>query len=536
MPRRARRRGRRTWSQRLLLTFNVLLAFACLAAAGSFHLARTKAEQVPVYDIEAVARVRNDDTAVRNILLVGTDSSEGVDPDNPILKGRGGEHLADTIMILRVDPVAKNAAILSIPRDTWVPVAPTWGTTKINSALGRTNGQSQLIATIRHNFGISIDNYFEVNLQGFMSVFGVLGNLTVYNTIPVRDHKTGLNLTTLGCVALTPDQALAYARSRYLEWQDEDGDWHSDYSSDYGRITRQQDLLKQAANAAIRKGIHNPVTAYRLVNSAIGSFATDDTVNVDFVLNLIDTFREFPISELKTHRLPTRSVNQSWEEVLWDEALPLLTWFQGLRAPGAVEPGDVIVTLPESNDSTLELAAALDEVGFDAAPVADRGLAGSARVRRTTIRYGDGGAEAAQLLAAHLAVEPTDIEFVHEEDLPGRRVELIPGDDLTLRPEPLAISQVAAAAEFHTPTTTEPDLDDLPETAVTPGGVPTTVDGNATDGDGSATDPVVTSTTLPPDSGDATGDSPSSLSGRPSDDEKVGILPLDAAKAATCPG
>lgn len=515
----------------------MVLALACVAAAGSFNLARAKAEQIPVYNIESAARPKLDELSVRNILLVGTDNSSGLDEDNPILKGRGGEHLADTIMILRVDPVAKQAALLSIPRDTWVPVAPNWGTTKINGALSRTDGQSQLISTIRHNFGISIDNYIEVNLAGFMSVFDVLGGITVYNTMPIKDGKTGLDISTVGCYELSPQMALAYARTRDMKYQNDKGRWQTDTSSDYGRIARQQDLLKQAANAAINKGIHNPVTAYKLVDSTIGSFATDGTINADFILQLISTFREFPIDQLKTHRLPTVSVNRSYENVLWDDALPLLTWFQGLKAPGSVDPTDVIVTMPESHAQTEDFAAELDAVGFDAALVSDKGIGGSTRVKRTTIRYGNGGAEAAQLLGAHLDIDADDIDFVHDEDLPGRRVELIPSnEELRLRDQPLGIDEIASAAKFVAPSTTTPNIEELATTTTAPG------DDSATDGtettvrDGSIDGTDRTTTTTSTDSPDASGQSPSNLTEEPSPAEQVGIIPFDAAAAALCAG
>ncbi len=516
----------------------MVLVLACIAAAGSFNLARTKAEQIPVYNIESAARPQLDDLSVRNILLVGTDNSDGVDPDNPILKGRGGEHLADTIMILRVDPVAKEAAILSIPRDTWVPVAPNWGTTKINGALSRTDGQSQLISTIRHNFGISIDNYIEVNLQGFMSVFDVLGGITVYNTMPIKDGKTGLDISTVGCYHLSPTMALAYARTRELHYQDDKGKWRTDSSSDYGRIARQQDLLKQAANAAINKGVHNPVTAYKLVDSTLGSFATDATINADFILQLISTFREFPIDQLKTHRLPTVSVNRSYENVLWDEALPLLTWFQGLKAPGAVEPNDVVVTMPESNAQAEEFAGALDAAGFDAALVSDKGLSGPTRVKQTTIRYGDGGAEAAQLLAAHLDIEADDIDFVHDDELPGRRVELLPSSaELRLREQPVSIESIASSAKFVAPSTTTPDLNDLATTTTSPNETDSASETTDTTGRGGTVDGAErTTTTTPTNSPDASGRSPSSLTEEPPLTESVGIIPFDAAAAAMCAG
>jgi hypothetical protein len=54
----------------------------------------------------------------RNILLVGTDSAVGLDPDDPAANRdrSAGIGLADTIMIVRLDPALAKATIMSLPR------------------------------------------------------------------------------------------------------------------------------------------------------------------------------------------------------------------------------------------------------------------------------------------------------------------------------------------------------------------------------------------------------------------------------------
>ncbi|MCB1283503.1 MAG: LCP family protein [Microthrixaceae bacterium] len=529
MGNRRRRRGRRSWGQRLLIAFNSLLALACLAAAGAFHVARAKAAEVPVYHIDSIANARISDTEVRNILMVGTDDSSGLDDDDPTKKGRGSEHLADTIMILRVDPVAKTAAILSIPRDTWVPVAPNWSSTKINGALNRTEGPKQLIATIRHSFGISIDNYVEVDLGGFKEVYRALGGIRVYNKYPIKDPKTSLWLPETGCITLDPEQALAYARTRDLWWQDSDtytkgGKWKHDTTVDYGRIARQQDLIKQTAQSAIERGIRNPITAYKLVNAAIGSVTTDDTINADWVVDLIQTFREFPVDQLATHRLPTSSTNKggaSAESVQWDEAADLLRFFRGVPAEGEVRASDVIVSVPDSFEAADGLVSALDGAGFDATAESAKAFNGSTTAKKDTIRYGADGAEAAAVLAAHLDLDPArEIEFVLDEDLPGRRLEFIPrlNSEPSLRPEPLPTDMVRQAAEIVVPTTTTTTTTMRTSQA---GNHPSTTDASATTT--SVAETVVGNTTTT-----------SSLDQDESEPATVGMIPFDAAMAASC--
>ena len=60
----------------------------------------------------------------RNILLVGTDSAVGLDPDAPAANRdrSAGIGLADTIMIVRLDPALAKATIMSLPRDLYVTI------------------------------------------------------------------------------------------------------------------------------------------------------------------------------------------------------------------------------------------------------------------------------------------------------------------------------------------------------------------------------------------------------------------------------
>src|SRR3990167_6778430 len=57
---------------------------------------------------------------------------------NILLLGRAGEHytgrnLTDTVMIMSIDTASKKAALLSLPRDLYVPIPDTTLSIKINS-------------------------------------------------------------------------------------------------------------------------------------------------------------------------------------------------------------------------------------------------------------------------------------------------------------------------------------------------------------------------------------------------------------------
>jgi len=529
---RRRRRGHRSWPQRLLILVNSLLVVACLAAAGVFNLIRTKASQLPVVDIGAEIRQRPDLTGPRNFLLVGTDSSDTLAKGDPVKKGRGsGEHLADVIMILRVDPSTKEASLLSIPRDTWVPVAPTWSKTKINAAFGGNDGSNDLIATIKHNFGISIDNLVQVDFGGFRDLVKVLGGVPTYNAHPIRDPATGLYLPLTGCIVVDPNQALAYARSRHLEYQagdtyDRKAKWIKDGTGDLGRITRQQDFIRQAAQRAINEGIRNPTTALGLVNAGIDSVKTDQDLNAGQIVDLIGTFRDFSVDSLKAEQIPTVGSGRngvSYQEVVWDQAEGLLDIYRGIRKDGEVVPADVIVGLPPTLPASAELAQKLDDAGFDAgtedSSVESAGGKKGAP-KATVIRFGLRGVEAAQLLARHLD-QPVQFEF--STDLPGRRLELVPGAQAPqLLESPKSVDQVPQPTipSLHTgrgTTTTS-------STSSTSTSVPAKGSTSTSSASSTTTTSVVSSPTT------------SSLQDDVTTTTAIGVNTFDAKAAAQCPG
>src|SRR5262249_17871525 len=135
--------------------------------------------------------------------------------DSPFAGGLGNvtSELSDTIILVRVDPAAGQAAILSFPRDLWVTIAGTGRKGKINSAYEPDN-PSRLVQTIEERFGVFVDHTVQVSLCAFKSLVDAVGGVNVPFAYPTKDEETGLDIETPGCVSLNGDEALAYVRSR----------------------------------------------------------------------------------------------------------------------------------------------------------------------------------------------------------------------------------------------------------------------------------------------------------------------------------
>ncbi len=173
-----------------------------------------------------------------NILLIGLDARPAEQDSR-----------ADTQIIIHIDPAAKTAAMVAIPRDLWVPI-PGYDPGRINSAFqkGETDktkipggGPSLAMWTIEDNFGIPIRYYAQVDFSGFERIIDTMGGLTIDVPRPLVDNEFPLNsadgsygVTRLyipaGLQHMDGRTALAYARSRHAD-------------SDLGRNFRQQQVL-----------------------------------------------------------------------------------------------------------------------------------------------------------------------------------------------------------------------------------------------------------------------------------------------------
>ena len=236
----------------------VVCSMLAVGVAGAWHL-RSRLSAMTTVDLAAVLDAAPGAGAPVNVLVVGSDSRAGADPSSPDFGSMGDEGAvsgsrSDTLMVLRLTPGAP-AALLSLPRDLWVPIAGTDRSQRINTAYGK--GRDVLVRTVREAFGIPLHHYVEVDFQGFKQLVDAVGGVRVWFDVPVRDANTGLAVEVPGCHRLDGVQALAFARSRYLEWFDGER-WRTDGTADLGRIGRQQYLVRVTLDQTVETASRRP--------------------------------------------------------------------------------------------------------------------------------------------------------------------------------------------------------------------------------------------------------------------------------------
>ncbi|MCE9622299.1 MAG: LCP family protein [Actinomycetia bacterium] len=357
-----------TGAQRAVMAFNIVVVIACLVGAGALLYGKNEldntlaTQQVDVVTTTAVpaptttvvgttipvpsttpATFPPIDPAAKNFLIAGSDANSCVDPGSPWANaadpGRDAQGRSDSIMIMRIDPATRAAAVLSFPRDLWV---------KINGANGRINtayvqdDYTLLAQTVYDNFGIVIDHYLQVDFCAFKLIVDAVGGVAVPFKTPIIDAHVGLYIGA-GCHVFSGDEALAYVRSRHLKWIDAAGNQNEDRAADLGRISRQQDFLRRVLQAAVNKGIYNPAVATALIES-MQTYVVRDSglLAIDQILQFAGVMRDINPTTIRTYQVESYGkvvggVAVQVPKLTTDNMLAILAIFQG-TAPLAGVP------------------------------------------------------------------------------------------------------------------------------------------------------------------------------------------------------
>ncbi|NOX22477.1 MAG: LCP family protein [Actinobacteria bacterium] len=288
--------------KKLFLTFLVVSIAAVFGALGFIWWADSKIEKIPAEELVSLQPVAPDEA--RTILLVGSDSRDGLPPEWEDNFGDFSGKRTDVIMIAQITPDGEGQ-LISLPRDLRVTI-PGKGINKINAAFVF-GGPDLLIQTIQENFGISINNYIEINFGGFGKVVDSLGGIEITFDNPARDAKSGLRVEE-GKQRLDGEMALAYARSRFYQ-ELRNGKWVSVRGSDIGRTGRQQEVLMTMFRQA-----KSPGSAFNLPGF-IGTFAeqitADEGITPGVLLELGKAGLALDVENIDMRTLPVEISNQN---------------------------------------------------------------------------------------------------------------------------------------------------------------------------------------------------------------------------------
>jgi LCP family protein required for cell wall assembly len=353
--RRVKKKARRSWPERILLTAVIVVVLALIGMGVGYGYVKFRFDQVTKVAVKhlKVAAVGQP----FNMLVIGSDSRALDSPSDAAHLGvtTAGQR-SDVVKIVHVDPATGQIRVLSIPRDTVVTVA---GDTSQVGQYNRINstydtGPDQLVQTIEADFGIPISHVVQVNFAGFRGAVDAIGGINLNFPVPAKDDYTGLNITQTGCQHLNGGYSLAVARSRHYQYY-QDGYWQTDGTSDFGRIQRQNAFLKALITQAESR--YNPLTLNAFIGAVVQGVTIDNTFTTAGLIDLAREFHSFSSSSLATATLPTYSdLNSSAFVDLGDvlyvqqpDALQTITQFLGQPPETASTPPPD----PDGNPTTV---------------------------------------------------------------------------------------------------------------------------------------------------------------------------------------
>jgi polyisoprenyl-teichoic acid--peptidoglycan teichoic acid transferase len=241
---------------------------------------------------------------------------EGDGRVNILILGKGGlghqgADLTDTILIVSIDPVQKQAAILSIPRDLYVQTA-SGGHTKINSVYAlakdkvlagkKTSNQAQqaedagfqaIESTLESKIGIPIHYHVMVDFAGFKQAIDTVGgiDINVSKELAVSEHmfidgKSYYLNVQAGQQHFDGFRALAFARTRQTSTR-----------GDFDRSERQRAVLVALKSKVFSAGTYGNPTKISQLSSAFGNHVQTN-LSINDIGRLYDIGKEIDGSKV----------------------------------------------------------------------------------------------------------------------------------------------------------------------------------------------------------------------------------------------
>ena len=169
----------------------------------------------------------------------GADKDITKEPFTVLVTGEN-EGLADSIILMSVNPISMKVTMTSIARDSYVPISCYGSSEKINAA--HASSESCMVKTVENLMGIDIDYTIEFNFASVVQVVDAVGGVVVDIPVPFdaqcwniyTDELAVFRLEAGENVYLDGARALGFVRER-MAFPD----------GDFARQRHQQEVMEQ---------------------------------------------------------------------------------------------------------------------------------------------------------------------------------------------------------------------------------------------------------------------------------------------------
>ena len=222
-----------------------------------------------------------------------------------------GYKLADSIMVVSYNPKNQQAALLSIPRDTYVGSRDKETATqnyltsyKINAAYRNGTNIPETVQLVKNMLGIDLQYYLIVDTDAVIKLVDAMGGVTFNVPIDMEydDETQNLHINLkAGEQLLNGEQAEQLLRFRH---NNDMTSYPASYGdNDIGRMRTQREFIEVAMKQLLR--VENIFKISDLVDIAFDNINTN--LSIDTIKDYVPYIVEFNPSDLKTGTLPGQS-------------------------------------------------------------------------------------------------------------------------------------------------------------------------------------------------------------------------------------
>jgi LCP family protein required for cell wall assembly len=237
-----------------------------------------------------------------NILLMGADNPNQLEHKPTVAqlladgKWDPGAYRSDSMMVVHLPADRKSAYVVSVPRDSYVPIydgeGVKHGKNKINEAFSQ-YGPFGTLRTIEKLSDLRIDHLAVIDFEGFRDLTTAVGGVDVYVPVAFYDSKQKVEWEQ-GINHLEGVKALQYVRTR-----------HGLANGDFDRVDRQQNFLRALMGKVLEDGtIGNPVRFTDTLDAITKNLTVDASWKSSDIRGLALSMRDLESKKVRFMTLP----------------------------------------------------------------------------------------------------------------------------------------------------------------------------------------------------------------------------------------
>ncbi|MFI7402294.1 LCP family protein [Streptomyces sp. NPDC049541] len=204
---------------------------------------------------------------------------------------RYGAQRSDTMMLVHLSGDKRTVHVMSIPRDSWVPI-PGHGSAKVNAAFSW-GGPPLMIQTVEQLTRTRVDHFGVIDWHGFKALTDAVGGVRItvaadsYDPVLQRHFAAGTHV-------MHGDEALAYVRQR-----------HGVPGGELDRIKHQQQFLRSLVGEMRGKvSLTNPFGTARMLDAVTRAVSVDDRMSNGDLRDLVIGLRHLDESDARFTTAP----------------------------------------------------------------------------------------------------------------------------------------------------------------------------------------------------------------------------------------